>query len=172
MFGRLLILFIVVPVLELFLFLYLGSKIGISATLAIIVATAFLGAWLTKSQGLKALHKYQKAIAEGRLPHEEVMDGLMILVAGAVLLTPGFLTDAIGFSLLVPAVRDVVRGFVKAYLAGKIRVVSDPAAAAGAAEAPRPGPRVINVEAEVVEDSAASASGEPRSSSGDGNPGT
>ncbi|MEM7601682.1 MAG: FxsA family protein [Verrucomicrobiota bacterium] len=149
MFARLLILFITIPVLELCIFLILGSKIGISTTLAIIVLTAILGAWLTKSQGLKALTNYQNALSQGRLPHEEVMDGLLILIAGAVLLTPGFLTDAIGFSLLIPTVRDFAKGIAKAYLGGKVNV----AGAAMGAEAPKPGAtNVINVEAEVVDE--------------------
>ena len=120
--------------------------------------TAVIGAWLTKAQGLRALRRYQQAITEGRLPHEEVMDGLFILVAGAVLLTPGFLTDAIGFALLVPFLRDIVKGVAKAYLADKVRVVG------ATAETPRPrrrDPDVINVEAEVVEDSATSPHPDP-----------
>lgn len=149
MFARLLLLFITIPILELCIFLMLGSKIGIPTTLAIIVLTAFLGAWLTKSEGLKTLTKYQNAVSQGRLPHEEVMDGLMILVAGAVLLTPGFLTDAIGFSLLIPTVRDFVKGIAKAYLSNRVSVVGEnmgtPPTQPGAT-------KVINVEAEVVED--------------------
>ncbi|MDF1826211.1 MAG: FxsA family protein [Verrucomicrobiales bacterium] len=149
MFARLLLLFIAIPVLELCIFMVLGSKIGIPTTLAIIILTAILGAWLTKSQGLKALSKYQSALSQGRLPHEEVMDGLLILVAGAVLLTPGFLTDAIGFTLLVPSLRDIAKTVVKGYLSGKISVAGETMGA------PKPAPgssRVINIEAEVVED--------------------
>lgn len=150
MFARLLILFITIPVIELCIFMMLGSKIGIPTTLAIIVITAVLGAWLTKSQGLKALTNYQAALSQGRLPHEEVLDGLLILIAGAVLLTPGFLTDAIGFSLLIPTFRDLIKGVAKGYLSGRVSVVGDTMGA------PRPNPgasKVINVEAEVVDDS-------------------
>ncbi|MEX2580103.1 MAG: FxsA family protein [Verrucomicrobiales bacterium] len=149
MFGRLLILFITIPVLELFLFLYLGARIGIAPTFAIIVATAFLGAYLTKSQGLKALRKYQEAISQGRLPHEAVLDGLMILVAGAVLLTPGFLTDAVGFALLLPSVRARLRGFATQALKERVTVVG------GTMGAPteKRAQGVITVEAEVVEES-------------------
>jgi len=148
MFGRLLILFITVPVIELFLFMYLGSRIGIPTTFAIIVATGFLGAYLTKSQGLKALRKYQEAVGQGKLPHEAVLDGLMILVAGAVLLTPGFLTDAIGFSLLIPATRSWVRSIAQQFLKGKITVVG----ASMGAPVKKESPDVITVEAEVVEE--------------------
>ncbi len=123
MFARLLILFIAVPVVELFLFLQIGTRIGIVPTLAIILLTGILGAWLTKLQGLRTLARYQQALSEGRLPHQEVVDGLMILGAGAVLLTPGFLTDAVGFLLLVPTIRSAVRNWLTQSLKGKIQVV-------------------------------------------------
>ena len=135
MFARLLILFITVPVVELFLFMKIGSKIGIVPTFGIILVTGILGAWLTKFQGMRTLARYQQAMAEGRLPHEEVMDGLMILLAGAVLLTPGFLTDAVGFSLLIPGVRAVVRKWLAHYLKGKIQLMGvDVPMAAGAGQ--------------------------------------
>ena len=123
MFLRLLILFITVPAIELLLLIKIGTRIGLLPTVAIILITGFLGAALTRIQGLKTLTKYQKALAEGRLPHEEVMDGLMILVAGAVLLTPGFLTNIAGFLLLVPAVRTVVRKKLAGFLKTRIQVV-------------------------------------------------
>lgn len=150
MFLRLLLLFIGIPVLELCIFMMLGNRIGIPTTLAIIVITAILGAYLTKSQGLKALHNYQTAVSSGKLPHEEVMDGLMILIAGAVLLTPGFLTDAIGFALLVPTVRDIVRAIVKTKMKEKINVAGD---AMGAPPSRTSAQDVITVDVEVVESS-------------------
>ncbi len=123
MFGRLLLLFIIVPILELALFLKLGSKIGLGATLMIIFVTAVLGAWLTRSQGVQALARFQQATAEGRLPHAEVLDGLMILLAGAVLLTPGFLTDTVGFLLLVPPFRAGVRARLAKALKGRVHIM-------------------------------------------------
>ena len=123
MFGRLLLLFIIVPILELALFLKLGSKIGLEATLLVILVTAILGAWLTRSQGAQALRRFQQATAEGRLPHAEVLDGLMILLAGAVLLTPGFLTDTVGFLLLVPPFRTAVRGRLGKAFKGRVHVM-------------------------------------------------
>ena len=126
MFLKLLLLFILVPVAELYLFLTLGKFIGIGYTLAIIVLTAFLGAGLTRSQGARAMARFRQATAEGRLPHKEVIDGLLILLAGAVLLTPGFLTDTVGFLLLVPPARAVIRGWLAKYLKGKIQVMTPP----------------------------------------------
>lgn len=163
MFARLLILFITVPLIELFLFAKIGSKIGLPATLVVIIITGALGAWLTKIQGLRTYAKFQRASAEGRLPHNEVIDGLIILVAGAVLLTPGFLTDAVGFSLLVPPIRAVVRNWLGGYLKGRAKVViSSRVNVTGptAPGSPSPGIRnarqvegkVFEVETEPIED--------------------
>lgn len=160
MFARLLILFITIPVVELYLFMTIGSRIGIFHTFGIILITGVLGAGLTKLQGMRTLARYQQAMSEGRLPHEEVMDGLMILVAGAVLLTPGFLTDAVGFSLLIPAVRAVLKRWLGQYLKGKIQVMGDGVnVERGPNETPFPkvgrnrSQEDVIIEAEVVEES-------------------
>lgn len=123
-FGKLLLLFILVPVAELYLFMKLGSQLGLGPTLAIIVVTAIIGAALTKSQGRRAMARFQQATKEGRMPAREAMDGLMILLAGAVLITPGFLTDTIGFLLLVPPFRSLVAGYLGKNLKGKIQIFS------------------------------------------------
>lgn len=123
-FGKLLLLFILVPIAELYLFMTLGKELGLWPTLAIIVVTAILGAALTKSQGRRAMQKFQAATAEGRMPAKEALDGLMILLAGAVLLTPGFLTDTVGFLLLVPPVRAIVASYAGKRLKGKIKFVT------------------------------------------------
>jgi UPF0716 protein FxsA len=155
MFARIFLLFIIVPLIELFLFLVIGRQIGILPTFAIILLTGVLGASLARSQGIRALAKYQQAIAEGRLPHEAVIDGLLILIAGALLLTPGFLTDTIGFLLLAPPVRTLVRARLEDSLRRRFRVVNV-AEAASYRSGPDRGTasNVINVEAEVVESTA------------------
>ncbi len=152
MFARLFLLFLIVPLIELFLFLVIGREIGILPTFAIIFLTGILGAALARSQGLRAISKYQQSIAEGRLPHEAVIDGLLILVAGALLLTPGFFTDTIGFLLLIPLVRTLVRSRLEDSLRRRFRVVNVAEAASFRSGASRGTPsNVINVEAEVVE---------------------
>jgi len=123
-FGKLLLLFILVPIAELVLFMTLGKQLGFPETIGIIIVTAIIGAALTKSQGHRAIEKLHKATGEGRLPAREAFDGVMILLAGAVLITPGFLTDAIGFLLLVPPVRTVVAGYLGEKLKGNIKVVT------------------------------------------------
>ena len=124
MFGKLLLLFILVPTAELYLFMKIGSRLGLGPTLAIIIVTAILGASLTKSQGRRAIEKFQAATTAGRMPAKEAIDGLMILLAGAVLITPGFLTDTVGFLLLLPSFRAIVAGYAGKRLKGKIQVVT------------------------------------------------
>ncbi|MBG68915.1 MAG: membrane protein FxsA [Roseibacillus sp.] len=124
MFLKLLSIFILVPILELSLLLRVGSKIGLEATLAIILLTAFIGAILTRTQGSRALSNFRNALADGKLPHREALDGLLILLAGAVLLTPGFLTDAAGFLLLFAPTRAAIRERLSTYLQKRIQIIS------------------------------------------------
>ncbi len=124
MFKKLLLLFIAVPIVELMLFMTLSDVISLPVTLAIIVLTGILGASLAKQQGMLALSNLQKALASGQLPHNEATDGILILLAGAVLLTPGFLTDAVGFALLIEPVREEIRGHLATLLKKHIKVAS------------------------------------------------
>lgn len=103
----LLLLFIVVPLVELFLLIEIGQRIGTLATIALIVGTGALGAALARQQGLSTLARLRAALAEGRPPAEPIVEGALILVAAAVLLTPGVLTDLVGFLCLIPACRRV-----------------------------------------------------------------
>jgi UPF0716 protein FxsA len=116
MFLRLLLLFTLVPLVELFLLVKLGSVIGIGATVLIVICTGVLGAWLARWQGLGVLRRLTGDLNQGRLPADALIDGLLILIAGAVLLTPGLITDALGFLLLVPQGRAVVRKAIAARL--------------------------------------------------------
>ncbi|MEM9966567.1 MAG: FxsA family protein [Pseudomonadota bacterium] len=102
----LLIAFIAVPLIEIALFIQIGGAIGLLWTLSVVVITAFVGAWLVKSQGMVTLMKLQTALSKMKDPTEQLVHGAMILFSGALLLTPGFFTDAIGFSLLVPKIRQ------------------------------------------------------------------
>lgn len=101
----LLILFIVVPLIEISLFIEIGGRIGVGATVAIVVLTAVLGTALLRQQGLAVFRRAQQSLGRGEVPVAEVFDGLCLLVAGAVLLAPGFLTDAIGILLFVAPFR-------------------------------------------------------------------
>jgi len=124
MFKKLLLLFIVVPLVELMIFIQLSEVVSLSFTLCVIIITGALGAYLTKQQGRLALRNLQGALGQGKMPHVEASDGILILIAGAVLITPGFLTDGVGFALLIPSVRSQLRGRLGSYLKNAIKVQS------------------------------------------------
>ena len=105
MFGRLLFLFITIPIAELYLFLHLGARIGLMPTLGLIILTGFLGAALARQQGLSTLSKIQSELRSGRPPALKMIEGAMIVIGGILLLTPGIMTDLFGFALLVPRIR-------------------------------------------------------------------
>lgn len=111
MFGYLVLLFTVLPAIELVLLIEIGSNIGAGNTLFIIIFTGVLGAYLARLQGFLVLRKIRDSLNQGIMPNAELMDGLMILVGGIVLLTPGFITDAFGFLLLIPLTRTVIKKF-------------------------------------------------------------
>ncbi len=114
--AGLLLLFIAVPAAELALLIEVGSRIGTLATLAIIVATGILGAALARQQGVRTIGAIQADLARGEIPASAMVDGVIILVAGALLITPGILTDAVGFLCLVPAARNAAkRGLQKRF---------------------------------------------------------
>jgi len=99
------LLFLAVPFVEIWLLIKVGAVIGAGWTILLVVATAVVGAGLVRAQGLSTISRIQKELAGGNLPADEVIQGLFLLVSGALLVTPGFFTDAVGFALLVPAVR-------------------------------------------------------------------
>ena len=105
----LVIVFIVVPVLELYVILQVGQAIGAPLTIAILIVDSIVGSWLLRQQGRNAWRRFTLAIAESRPPASEVLDGALIIFGGAFLITPGFITDIIGLILLVPPTRAVVR---------------------------------------------------------------
>ncbi|KHF41050.1 FxsA family protein [Halalkalibacter okhensis] len=112
MFRLLLLLIIIVPALEIAVLILSGNVLGVWPTILLIIATGVLGAWLAKKEGLQALRLAQLQTQQGQLPSGVILDGICILVGGVVLLTPGFITDAIGFFLLVPATRTIAKGFL------------------------------------------------------------
>jgi len=105
MFGRLLLLFVFLPMIELYLLIMLGARIGPMPTIGLIVLTGVIGATLARQQGLSTLAKIQNELKQGRAPTQELVEGAMIVVGGLVLLTPGILTDIFGFAMMVPGFR-------------------------------------------------------------------
>lgn len=138
MFARLLLLFTLVPLVELWLLVEIGRRTSVPATIALVFATGVLGAWLARSQGVATFARVRREMAEGRMPATALVDGLLILVAGAVLLTPGLLTDLFGFFLLVPAGRTLVRKALAERFRGQIVTRS---VTYGAPGTPGSGPR-------------------------------
>lgn len=122
--GLLVILFIAVPIVEIYVIVRVGELIGVLPTLALLVADAVLGSLLLRHQGRGAWRRFNAALAERRFPAREVADGLMIAVGGTLLLTPGFVTDVFGAILLVPPTRAIVRRLLRTYVSRRFTIVS------------------------------------------------
>jgi UPF0716 protein FxsA len=103
------IIFIVVPIAELYVLIQIGSAIGILPTIALLILDSVLGAALMRSQGRAAWLRFNRAVEEGRVPGREVIDGVLVIFGGALLLTPGFISDFLGLILLLPPTRAIVR---------------------------------------------------------------
>jgi UPF0716 protein FxsA len=109
-------LFIVVPIVELYVIIQIGSLIGVWPTIALLLADALLGSLLLRHQGRGAWRRFNAALAERRFPGREVADGLLIAVGGTLLLTPGFVTDIVGAIFLIPPTRAIVRRLFRGYM--------------------------------------------------------
>lgn len=112
MFPILLLLFIFVPIIEIGLFIQVGGYLGLWPTIALVLITAFVGASLVRSQGLQTLMSVQTRVQQGELPAQQILEGVMLAVAGVLLLTPGFMTDALGMLVLLPAPRAVIAKYL------------------------------------------------------------
>jgi UPF0716 protein FxsA len=117
-------LFIVVPIIEIYVIIQVGMAIGPLWTIALLVLDSVLGSMLMRSQGRTAWARFNGAIAEGRIPAREVLDGALIILGGALLLTPGFVTDIFGALFLVPPTRSVIRRLLVRRFAGRVFIAS------------------------------------------------
>ena len=122
MLGVLALLFLVVPFLELFVIVQVGQSIGVVNTLGALVLVSVTGAWLVRREGLGLLRRARLQMNQGRVPAAEVIDGVLVIVAGALLLTPGFLTDLLGLLLLLPPVRASMRHLAARRLSQRVVV--------------------------------------------------
>jgi UPF0716 protein FxsA len=138
--GILFLLFLLVPLVEIYFLIQVGSVIGAIPTIALVVFTALLGAMLLRFQGLATLQRTRMTMAQGQLPAMEMMEGVLLLFSGALLLTPGFVTDAIGFVFLVPPLR---RAIILWFLSKSDVHMQGPG---GRHQAPRSGPYTIDGE--------------------------
>lgn len=117
-----LLIFIAVPIIEIAAFIKIGDIIGLWSTIACVILTAMIGTFLLRQQGLSVLQKAQGSLQNNQLPLDSVIHGAFLLVAGALLLTPGFFTDAIGFILMVPPARTIIGRFIWERLKGRVHV--------------------------------------------------
>jgi UPF0716 protein FxsA len=107
---------IVIPALEIALFILSGKLIGVWSTVALIVLTGIMGMWLAKRQGLAVIEEAKRELFYGRLPSGAILDGICVFIGGVLLLTPGFLTDVVGVFLLLPATRSIVKPYIARWL--------------------------------------------------------
>jgi UPF0716 protein FxsA len=120
----LLLLFIAIPIVEIYVIIQVGQAIGALWTIALLIADSILGSMLMRSQGRAVWRRFNKALAEGRPPTREILDGALVILGGALLLTPGFVTDVFGLALLLPPSRAVVRVLLARRMA--VRLVGRP----------------------------------------------
>lgn len=121
--GKLLLLFVVVPLIEALLLAKIGAAIGWMNTILLVLATGVIGAWLFRLEGGRAFGKWQEAVSMGRMPEEGVLSGLLLLLGGALLITPGVVTDAVGLLLLIPQTRQMIARFLEPRVMARFRRV-------------------------------------------------
>lgn len=138
---RLWLLFVVLPLVELAILIWIGQWIGAWATIGAVILVGAIGAWLAKHQGLKTWNRIRESLSKGTMPGAELVDGLLILIAAVLLITPGVLTDAAALLLFVPAVRRFLRGRLTDYFRKRIVVIEQ-----------RDGREIVDAEWREVED--------------------
>lgn len=121
MLFKLFLAFTLIPLAELYLLIKIGSIIGAGTTIAVVLLTGFVGAYLARMQGMHTMNKVRMNMAQGIAPAGELVDALLILVAGVLLLTPGFLTDAAGLLLLIPPVRACIKTWLRQKFEDSVR---------------------------------------------------
>jgi UPF0716 protein FxsA len=123
----LVLLFIIVPIAELYVIIQVGELIGLCPTLALLLADAILGSMLLRHQGRGAWRRFNEAIAARRFPGKEVVDGVLIVIGGTLLVSPGFITDIVGLFLLIPPTRALARAALRRFTVGRVTVLGFPA---------------------------------------------
>jgi UPF0716 protein FxsA len=120
MFFKLFLIFAVIPLIELGILIKIGSHIGTLNTISLVILTAAIGAYMVRLEGIGVMSRIQQNMQDGQFPAEELINGGMVLVAGALLLTPGVFTDVIGFLMVIPVTRNVIKRVIKQYIEKKI----------------------------------------------------
>ena len=122
----LVLLFIVMPLAELYVIIQVGQSVGVLWTILLLLTVSIVGAFLVKVEGLRVLFKVREGLMRGELPSDELLSGLAVLLAGALVLTPGFITDAVGLFLLLPPTRAIVVKLLKRRYAGRLDTMQGP----------------------------------------------
>jgi UPF0716 protein FxsA len=148
--GLLVVAFVVVPLIEIYVIIQIGQAIGAWWTILLLIADSILGSWLVKREGGRAWQSLSVALQEGRLPHRELADGILILVGGLLMLTPGFVLDIVGAICILPFTRPVGRRFLSRVISRRLVGVSYPGPRPGPTRQ-RPGPDDGVVQGEVVD---------------------
>jgi len=157
------LLFLVVPLLEIYVLIQVGQVIGVGWTIVALIADSLLGGWLVKREGARAFRNLGTALGEGRMPSREIADGMLVLAGGLLMLSPGFVLDVLGLVLVLPFTRPVARGLMTRFVEARLVTgLTGPGFGApgfggpglGGQEAPRPRPGGNGpvVEGEVVEE--------------------
>lgn len=123
MVGVLVLLFLVVPLAELYVIIQVGQAVGALNTIALLIIISATGAWLVKREGMSVWRRFQRQVESGTVPGKEIADGVMILFAGALLMTPGFLTDILALALLLPPVRAAIRSVLMKQAAKRAGII-------------------------------------------------
>jgi UPF0716 protein FxsA len=134
---------LLVPIAEIFVIVRVGQTIGAGPTILLLIADGVLGAWLIRHEGRRAWRALMETLAAGRMPTRELADGALVLVGGTLLIAPGFLTDIVGYLLVLPFTRPLARRAVVRYAAGRVRIVVPPGTRR---RATRPDGRVVSGE--------------------------
>lgn len=124
MFLRLFLLFTIVPLTELWLLIRVGEIIGASSTLLLVMVTGAVGAYLARQQGIAIIGEFQRKVDGGQMPTDALVEGILVLIGGVLLVTPGIMTDFVGFSLVIPFSRKAIRETLKRFLTNRIIMVN------------------------------------------------
>ena len=139
----LVIAFIVVPIVEIFVLIQVGQVIGPWWTVLLLIADSILGSWLLKREGVRAWTAFRVALGEGRMPTNELADGILIVIGGTLMISPGFVTDVFGVLLILPLTRPLGRRLLSRVLARRLVFVPRAPESPGPGNAHRPGPEVV-----------------------------
>jgi UPF0716 protein FxsA len=153
--GYLIVALLLVPIAEIYVIIQVGHAIGAGPTILLLIADSVIGAWLVRHEGRRAWANLNRTLQAGRMPTKELADGGLLLVGGTLLMAPGFLTDILGYFLVLPFTRPIARTLLVAWMTSRVQVIGPPGAGPNTPRPPRPGPssgggRVVR--GEVVDD--------------------